>query len=405
MEERYHAGAGKAEIHLPDALFPTGEGFTAVHDPLYARAFLLEGNKSLLFIVLDLTSLPTEEAVRIQEQAVRELGRPVDRVWVSVSHTFSAPHLCPPQFIRSEEERASNALLSGALDAAVREAVLSAARTRPVKLLLERQRCDVNVNRDQELPEGWWLGADESGAADKTLTVLRAEDRCGQVVGALAHYAVQSSIMDGSTAAAGGKLVSGDLAGKAVSVAEAALESPVLFLVGAAGNQAPKRQALTPEGDQHEAGFRFVEELGGMLGEAIIAAARRPGIEIAGPVDAVRFTVACEGQVMPDRMKLRPTWAYTYEPDKAVETPVELLSVGEVTLVGIQPELDCEIAMQLQARTEDRAVLTVTMVNGGAKYMASEESYERFTYEARNSMFARGSAERLRDAVLKAIHA
>jgi len=35
----------------------------------------------------------------------------------------------------------------------------------------------------------------------------------------------------------------------------------------------------------------------------------------------------------------------------------------------------------------------MTMVNGAAKYMADAESYDKFTYEARNSGFAKGSAE------------
>ena len=39
--------------------------------------------------------------------------------------------------------------------------------------------------------------------------------------------------------------------------------------------------------------------------------------------------------------------------------------------------------------------MVMTMVNGGAKYMADSSAYERFTYEAMNSPFARGSAELL----------
>jgi hypothetical protein len=39
------------------------------------------------------------------------------------------------------------------------------------------------------------------------------------------------------------------------------------------------------------------------------------------------------------------------------------------------------------------------MVNGGQKYMADRESYDRMTYEAMNSIFGRGAAEQLRDSL------
>jgi hypothetical protein len=40
------------------------------------------------------------------------------------------------------------------------------------------------------------------------------------------------------------------------------------------------------------------------------------------------------------------------------------------------------------------------MVNGAAKYMAEVSAYDRITYEAMNSPFARGSAEALVDNVV-----
>jgi hypothetical protein len=400
MEKVYCAGAGKAEILLPSALFPTGEGFAAVHDPLYVRAFLLEGEMRVLFLVLDLTSLPAEEGVRLKKLATLWTGGRVDQVWVCVSHTFSAPHLCPAPFVRSEAERVANALLGQALEQAMEQAIREAVHTRPVRLMMKKTTCDVNVNRDVELPEGWWLGANASGYSNKTLTVIQAVDEDGRTIGGLVHYAVQSSIMDGSVRQEGGKLVSGDLAGFAVAQAEQALGVPMLFLVGAAGNQAPKEQAVSEKGDLHEEGLRLVENYGSILGKAILEAIEMPGTTIEGRLTGETFSITCQGQMMPDRLQLHPTRSYFYQPADGVETPITLLATDGVVLVGIQPELDCEVADQLQERVGNTCtVLVVTMVNGGAKYMASQDSYDRFTYEARNSMFARGSAEQLRDAV------
>jgi neutral ceramidase len=43
------------------------------------------------------------------------------------------------------------------------------------------------------------------------------------------------------------------------------------------------------------------------------------------------------------------------------------------------------------------------MVNGAAKYMPDAAAYDKITYEAMNSSYARGSAEALSDAILRAL--
>jgi hypothetical protein len=45
------------------------------------------------------------------------------------------------------------------------------------------------------------------------------------------------------------------------------------------------------------------------------------------------------------------------------------------------------------------ARLLLTMVDGAAKYMADAKSYDQFTYEARNSSYARGAAEHVASAI------
>jgi hypothetical protein len=42
----------------------------------------------------------------------------------------------------------------------------------------------------------------------------------------------------------------------------------------------------------------------------------------------------------------------------------------------------------------------LTMVNGAQKYLPSAEAYDRITYEAMNSGFARGADEMLAQAIL-----
>jgi hypothetical protein len=141
--------------------------------------------------------------------------------------------------------------------------------------------CDVNVNRDIDTDEGWWLGSSESGPSDKTVTVLRFETPQGEAIALLFSYAVQSSVMDGSQLSAGGRLVSADLAGAAARFLEQEYGGAVtaLFSAGAAGDQAPALKArvqYTGKGghirvdDTHEQGFIVAEMLGRRLGIEVL---------------------------------------------------------------------------------------------------------------------------------------
>ena len=76
--------------------------------------------------------------------------------------------------------------------------------------------------------------------------------------------------------------------------------------------------------------------------------------------------------------------------------PVCVLTLGEAQLVGVLPELNCVTA---KAITQDHPLArVVTLFDGGAKYMADADSYDRITYEAMNSPFGKGAAERLTEA-------
>lgn len=69
------------------------------------------------------------------------------------------------------------------------------------------------------------------------------------------------------------------------------------------------------------------------------------------------------------------------------------MRIGDIAIVGLQAELAASAGAQLKANSPFPHTMVVTMVDGGAKYMPDAQSYERFTYEARNSRYARGAAE------------
>jgi neutral ceramidase len=224
-----------------------------------------KGRRAALAVV-DLTSIFEDEVATLQGVVSRAAGvKPAD-VLIVASHTFSAPHIMPTNRpfpgLESEVEQRKNAVFKQAVEDAVGAAAKTASDgVRPARLGFGRGVSDVNVNRDQHTPEGFWLGVDSAGASDKTLSVVRIEDEARRPIALLANYAVQPSVMDQAIVSSGGKTVTGDLAGAAMRRVESLYGQGLVsfFLIGAAGDQAPilkagprrSRQGRSPVNARH----------------------------------------------------------------------------------------------------------------------------------------------------------
>lgn len=398
------AGAGKAEIKFPEEFFPV-EGFTKILSPLYVRTFILKSETSgFALLSAELTSLPDYEVDLLKEILSKRTGIDRDCCWVTVTHTFSSPHFLPPGFKGSEEQKYKNKLFQDIFIKAAEESITQAMRSMTaVRLKFGKANCSVNINRDIELPEGWWVGNSGIGPSDPTLSVLTADDMNGQPVIVLVHYSVQSSIMDGSVDKDGGKAVTSDLAGEACRLLEEKYTHAVAaFLMGAAGDQAPVKKARTliynPDGslteiNEYEKGVAYIKELGLQIFQAAAEAIDKSELLDKENIKSGSVVFTVPGKYMPNLKDLKPTRKMDYisQDDRLVK--VEAMTIGDIAFVGVKPELNCVTALQIIRDSPYGSTLVMSMVNGGAKYMADKDSYDRYTYEAMNSPFNKGAAE------------
>lgn len=418
----FTAGAGRADIDIPASLYPI-DGFVGQHDPLAARVILLDdGTTRLGIVVVDQTSL-SEDSINHMKTALQQVAQvsPAQAI-VSASHGFSAPHVLPHEHT-APEVQAQTTQMQQALVNAVRAAAQSAVKTMSAARVGYGEGVSrVNVNRDVSTPFGWWLGANELGDNDPTLSVLRIDTAQGAPLAVMMNYAVQSSVMEGSTLKAGGKLITADLAGVATryveqDAAQRGSQPVAAFLVGAAGDQTPRLQAnrhvVNSDGsvtrvDKHEEGFTLLDRLGTELGSTAAQVSDRIKAVDAPTLAIERKSVMVTSQThSPQNAPKGPVTAYTYTLGQPVALPVVLIRIGDIALVGVQPELAAQIGKRIKAESPFAHTLVLTMVDGAAKYLPDDASYDRFTYEARSSGFAQGSAETLADAVhgwLDALH-
>lgn len=416
-------GAGKAEICLSEIMFPNRENFVRILDPLYVRVVLISAESRVALVSLELTSMMGGiDDLRLKVGQLT--GTDPDHVWITVTHTFSAPHLSVPSTSdpggpggpggpqmspeeKEQEKKTGKALLS-AIESAAQQAVES---LRKASMGLGIGTCGVNAGRDIETNEGWWLGEGSTAYADKDLNVVSFNDEEENLIAAVYNYAVQSSVLDHAEMPGGGYLVSGDICGTASRHVETAYpESVALFLCGAAGDQAPRKKASTSVVSDDGSivpvergldGIAVKDELGQEFGEAVcrtIAAAKVS--EEAPVIRAESRSFSAPAKVMPDRSQVKPGKNPVFTPDGYKETSFEVLQVGPVAFVGVKPELSAIIGAQIREKSPFQLTLTATMVNGGAKYMADELAFHRNTYAAQNGYFALGAAELLREHVI-----
>lgn len=409
------AGAGKAEIRIPNKLFPL-EKFSAVHDPLYIRVLLLESGASFALVSVEMTSLRDYAVEEMRNTVAALTGLSSEQIWICVTHTFSAPHTRSQNALArgGAELRAKNQGLSDAINHALREAVVRAKATlQRVTIGYGIGHCQVNVSRDVETPQGWWLGQNEQGFSDHNLPVVRFDSaETSKTLAILYNYDVQSSIMDDSRLPDGTCPVTGDLTGAASSFVENAYgpDTTAIFLLGAAGDQAPKEQAkrsvLTEAGafetvDLGAQGFELCQKLGAELGRQIVQTSR--DILTGDSQAAIQFagaTCLCPGQKIMESRPTHPVKQYVFEPQEPRESMAELVLMGDIALIGVKPELSSRTAHTLRQRSPFPLTMVGTMVNGGAKYMPEASAYDRITYEAMNSAYGKGAAEIFAEAIL-----
>ncbi|MGM9521347.1 MAG: hypothetical protein ACI3VB_02575 [Oscillospiraceae bacterium] len=408
------AGAGSAPINIPAGAFPTlVEEYTGVHDAPSAKVLILKsGSLKFAIAYFELVSL-NDDIAAFKKIVAEKSGADEENVWICVTHSLPTPHLMPPAADAPAEVHDRFGLLHRAVeDALISAADRAAVSVREAKFAFGCGRCDINVNRNIDSREGVWLGCNDEGPSDKSVPIYKFEDMDGSVIAILFNYNAQCSIMDDSRTTSGDRLVSADLAGAATAFVEQEFPGAVaMYCLGSGGDQAPGfkgfrtvrgRGGVTRTIDIHEAGYILVELLGERLGQEVVFAAERLECrELTAPMRTGHRSFTYSGQYIPDMRSIRPCRSYEYIKRDDVETPVEVLQIGDAAIVGVKPEVCTRTVMELKERSPYAMTGLMTFVNGGAKYMPEKDMYDAITFQSMNSRFAKGTAEVFLEDILK----
>lgn len=409
MKTTIRAGAGIAPIRLNEKDMPL-KAFTGIHDGLFVRCLIadISGISSrLVFLSIELTSLMEDPVRQFQKTAAEAAGTDSRFVFVSVTHTFSAPHI--PPHITSDAERRVYDILMERIGTAVRESASAAtADLAETSVRYGTAPCSININRNVLTKQGWWIGSNPKEYSDHTVRVLTLSHGDRPFASVL-NYDIQASVMDQSESALGGKLISGDLAGDACRRLEANSGAVVFFLPGAAGDQSPVRKAVVTDedgntSDLHEEGFLIVSDLSRQLSASALQAIQQSQSVLVSSANLIDRSVRLPRQIMKYPTKeLRPHRSYQFEPAEGYkEISLTLLQLDSIQVLLTVPELNSRFGAKIRNILGDRTLIG-TLVNGGCKYLPEEQDFERITYTAMNTEIGRGADKIFLDAV-KRLH-
>ena len=420
----FKAGAGKSEISYPSDIFPFRDGpdlWTAVHDVPCVRAVLLDCGLRMILLSLEVVLLDQEMEDRIKAAAAKLTGIPEEQIWIMVTHTVSTPHFFVREHNSPEENALALRMRENILEAAKAAVIQANDSTQEASIGFGCGTCRANINRVIQTKDGWWLGSGEEWPADHSVPVVRIDGKNQQPIAILYHYNCELAVMDKSVMSDGGRHITADLAGAASRFIESEYDDKVvaLFLPGVSTDQGPAYKAVrTVRGrngsyrsvDIKEKGWILLELEGERLGEQVLVASEQ--ICCGAPSRPVRLeheTFWFRGQKLrglPNPMD-GPVLEWPFLPDQDRTRSVEIMVLEDTAFVSVGG-IGIETAEKIKRRSPFANTIILADLNGGAKrlptdgrkYMAEEHMYRKVSFQARNSEFAAGSAEKMLEDVL-----
>ena len=401
-------GAARVDITpAPDAALPMAGyasrtvGFRGIHDHVFVRAIVLDdGASQAALVAWESLFVPDAIWADTSRRIAADTGIPPERLLLSAVHDHGAPSL-PATNATPAQLSYINTIENGAVEA-VRKAK---SQLQPARFGVGTTTAYVNVNRREfSAGRGWWLGFNESGPSDKTVTVVRFEDLTGKPIAFWINYGVHAVVMGPEN-----YLVTGDLAGATSRFVEQHYlgnDRPrsdggmrirlkpeekmtgegvvAVWTSGAAGDQNP---VSTASGED----FTLVDGLGKILGEAVLRAASDVKTTSVASIRGGQKVVTCPGR----RVEPGPTPRAEYQFTDAdpVNIRLTLLTVNDVALAGVSGEVFTMIAQRLARESRLKPTIMVTHTNGSSGYIPSDDAFEPVSYEVTASRLKPGCAE------------
>jgi hypothetical protein len=253
------------------------------------------------------------------------------------------------------------------------------------------------------------------GPIDPKVGLLYATDARDHPLMTWVNYAVHQDTV-------GGTLISADYAYFLARLLGGVKGPDMLtvFTIGAAGNI--NHWDVKRPGPQR--GFGEARRLGEVIGAAVIRGYTHlelmtsPALNALSEVIDLKVQKSTQAEVEEARKILAtpppPDVDFTLDRVKAsrvaelqekgwkdIEAEIQVLSIGQVALVGIPGELFVELGLEIQKRSPFPYTYVVELANDGVDYIPTREAYDQGAYEDTSARIAAGSGEQIVDKAVE----
>ena len=426
--QQLRLGVASADITplpgTPMAGYYTPRFATGAHDPLQAKAMVLEESGTRVAIVAcDLVSLPRELSQRARQIITERTGIPADHVMISATHAHTTPviYTQPSRYNLEGEGKRLTQDYTSSLPGRIAASVMQAAsHMQPVRLRAGvGQETTTGFNRRYFMRDGsvgWNPGklnpniVRPAGPVDRAVPVLLFETPQGRPVAAYVNFGLHQDTT-------GGLEFSADFSYTLAKQMQAAEGSDffTLFTVGAAGNV--NHLDVAHEGKQN--GFDEAARIGTAL-----AAAVKKAMAAATPVEAASLRVSDRTLSIPvpkytadevawarraqasfgsshaspflDLVKAARILELQARNGKPLEAEVQVFTLGQdVAIASFPGEMFAEFGIQLRADSPFRVTALAELANGALSYIPNRIAYQQGNYEPTSARLPAGTGEEL----------
>jgi hypothetical protein len=413
-------GAAKADITPPLGMRMDGyearpQGATGVHDPLHARALVVEGDDgtTVALVVTDLLQVLPRLQGEVAAEVHARTGIPRERLQLVGTHTHSGPDLNRPS---AEEQVIGDRIIE------VVERAWQARREAVAAVGVGRVE-GIGANRR---PDG--------GPVDDRVTVTRFDALDGTPIATHVNYGCHPTTLGPDNT-----LYSADYPGVLCRIVDEAVGGVTIFSTGPQGDVNPG--GYSPEGSMVGVvvpwrTFESAERYGRALADVTLdvraslvpspsarawgdsrvlelrrkplpdpAAATRVAEQAratASALEAAALTpdATYHALVAAAYAELLAAQASAPDRDGPVRLRVSALALGPLLHVGVEGELFVALGQRIRAALGDDATCVAALCDGTVGYIPTQDAFEVGGYEPNASVLVPGEGERLAEAVI-----
>lgn len=381
------AGVARAELTPPLGGPMYGYGARGanvsqgVHDPLYAKAIVLDdGGDKLAIVTLDLGAIDAASTDRVRQIVSEETD--IESVLLVASHTHSGPRATPDfpsearPWIRDAERKIAGAIIEADL------------RRLPARIAAGWGLVPECHNRRLIGPDGratmLWENRSRipTRPVDHELGVIRVEGAVGELLATLVSFQCHPVVLGPENLD-----ISADYPGAFMRVVEDELGGQAMFLQGAAGDINPFWDKTPPA----EGGFEQVERMGRAIADEVI----RVSASISGFRADVDISVGREVVPLASRTDIE-------RDRREIMAEINTVLIGrEIALATFPGEFFVEHGLELKRRSLFDNTFFVGYTNGALRYFPTIEATTQGGYGAASATDVEvGAGERLVDRSL-----